>query len=132
MACRHDLEAIDWSFTQSMSWIRSIHHIGDMTEEAFKEMGLGGFEVATADGGRAELPTPGGASRKVTLENRLEFADMAEAFKMREFWEPVRQHTIEVDGYRVHSAVNASTPAGRNVGAQCRACVRACEFQRLR
>lgn len=53
-------------------------------------MGLGGFEVATADGGRAELPTPGGASREITLENRLEFADMAEAFKMREFWAPVR------------------------------------------
>lgn len=81
-----------------MSWIRSIHHVGDMTDETFKEMGLGGFEVTTADGGRAELPTPGGASRKVTLENRLEFADMAESFKMREFWEPVRRHTIEMMG----------------------------------
>lgn len=53
-------------------------------------MGLGGFEVGTADGGKAALPTPGGASRTVTLENRLEFVAMAEAFKMREFWVPVR------------------------------------------
>lgn len=53
-------------------------------------MGLGGFEVATADGGRAELPTPGGAGRDVTQENVLEFADMVEAFKMREYRQPVR------------------------------------------
>lgn len=53
-------------------------------------MGLGGFEVGTADEGKAALPTPGGASRTITLENRLEFVAMAEAFKMREFWVPVR------------------------------------------
>lgn len=58
-------------------------------------MGLGGFEIATANGGKAELPTPGGggggASREVTLDNRLEFVDLAEAFKMREYRVPVRR-----------------------------------------
>ncbi|CAM9179434.1 unnamed protein product, partial [Hapterophycus canaliculatus] len=32
---------------------------------------------------------PGGADREVTQENVLEFADMVEVFKMREYWEPV-------------------------------------------
>lgn len=54
-------------------------------------MGLGGFEIATANGGKAELPTPGGASREVTLDNRLEFVELAEAFKMREYRVPVRR-----------------------------------------
>ena len=102
-----------------------MHLIGDITEEDFKEMGLGGFEVSTADGGMADLPTPGGASRKVTLENRLEFADMAEAFKMREFWEPVRQRTVETIG-TTYNALGAIYLAGtgylhvlKPIGSDC-------------
>ncbi|CAM9151525.1 unnamed protein product [Scytosiphon promiscuus] len=86
---RHDLEAIDFALTQSLSAIRDLHLSGVMTEDSLRDMGLGGFEVATADGGRAELPTPGGATREVTRQNVLEFADMVEAFKMREYREPV-------------------------------------------
>lgn len=63
---------------------------GVTTEEAFRDLGLGGFEVATANGGKAELPISGGASREITLGNRLVFVDMVEAYKIREFWAPVR------------------------------------------
>lgn len=87
---RDDVEAIDCSLAQSLSSLRNIHLKGVTTEEGFRDMGLGGFEVGTADEGKAALPTPGGASRTITLENRLEFVAMAEAFKMREFWVPVR------------------------------------------
>lgn len=90
--CRHDLEAIDFALVQSLSSIRDIHIRGVLTEEAFRDMSLGGFEVATADGRRVDLPTPGGASREVTQENRREFADMVEAFKMREYRVPVRRN----------------------------------------
>lgn len=87
--CRHDLEAIDCALVQSLTSIRDLHIGGLVTEEAFRDMGLGGFEVVTADGRRVDLPTPGGASREVTQGNRLEFADMVEAFKMREYRAPV-------------------------------------------
>lgn len=108
--CRHDLEAIDFALVQSLTSIRDIHIGGLETEEAFRDIGLGGFEVVTADGRRVDLPTPGGASREVTRENRLEFADMVEAFKKREYRVPVsktgdflvavQQHTglyLEID-----------------------------------
>lgn len=88
---RHDLQAIDFALTQSLSSIRDIHLRGVISDEDFRGLGLGGFEVATANGGKAELPTPGGASREVTLDNRLEFVDLAEAFKMREYRVPVRR-----------------------------------------
>lgn len=87
---RDDLEAVDFALTQSLKAVRNIHLRGVATDEAFRDLGLGGFEVATADGGRAGLPTPGGSAREVTLDNRLEFADMAEEFKMREYRVPVR------------------------------------------
>ncbi|CAN0358496.1 unnamed protein product, partial [Ectocarpus sp. 12 AP-2014] len=86
---RDDLEAVDFALTQSLKAVRNIHLRGVATDEAFRDLGLGGFEVATADGGTAELPTPGGAAREVTLDNRLEFAHMAEEFKMREYRVPV-------------------------------------------
>lgn len=80
---------MDSSFIRSLKAIRNIHLGGISTEEEFRELGLGGFEVTTADGGRSELPTPGGASREITLHNRWEFVDMAEDFKKQEFWVPV-------------------------------------------
>lgn len=96
---RHDLEAIDLALIQSLISIRDIHNGGLLTEETFRDMGLGGFEVVTADGRRVDLPTPGGASREVTQDNRLEFADMVEAFKMREYRVPVRTPIIFCLGY---------------------------------
>ncbi|CAN0480443.1 unnamed protein product, partial [Hapterophycus canaliculatus] len=64
-----DLEAIDFALTQSLSAIRDLRFRGVLTEESFRDIGLGGFEVATADGGTMDLPTPGGADREVTQEN---------------------------------------------------------------
>lgn len=88
---RQDLEAIDSLLTQSLSSIRTIHLKGVTTEEAFKDLGLGGFDVATTDGRRVVIETRNGKTRELTLENRIEFADKAEKFKMREFWEPVSE-----------------------------------------
>lgn len=110
---RRDLEAIDCSLTQSLSSIRTIHQRGVTTKGAFTELGLGGFEVATADGGRVPLPTHGGASRKITLENRLEFADMAEAFKLREFWVPVKTFLVEKHWPENHELVEKATAVER-------------------
>lgn len=94
LGCRHDLEAIDFTLVKSLKSIRDIHVGGLLTEEAFRDMGLGGFEVVTANGLRVDLPTPGGASREVTRDNRLEFADLVEAYKMREYRVPVRIPSI--------------------------------------
>ena len=88
---RQDLQAIDLALTQSLSSIRDIHLRGVVSDDDFRGMGLGGFEITTANGGKVELPTPGGASREVTLDNRMEFVDLAEAFKMREYRAPVRR-----------------------------------------
>lgn len=98
---RNDLEVIDCFLTQSLSSIRSIHLRGFATEDTFRDLGLGGFEVSTANGGMSELSAAGGASRKITLENRLEFADTAEAFKKQEFWAPVGLHLVFVLSYRI-------------------------------
>lgn len=88
---REDMEAIDCSLTQSLMSIKNIHLRGITTEEEFKELRLGGFEIVTAAGGRAELPTHGGASKEITLHNRWSFVNMAENYKKQEFWVPVRR-----------------------------------------
>lgn len=87
---RDDLEAIDSSFVQTLAFMKDIHLRSIKTAEDFRSLGLGGFDVATVDGGRAELPDSGGSVREITLENRQEFVDRAEAFKKQEFTIPVR------------------------------------------
>lgn len=37
-----------------------------------------------------ELSSSGGALKEITLQNRLEFVEKAEAFKKQEFYLPVR------------------------------------------
>jgi len=80
---REDFEAIDMMLVQSMDSVRTIERQG-VTEEGFQDVIMERSTILTTDDRVVEL-LPGGAQRSVTFQDRGEFADLVEEYRLREF-----------------------------------------------
>jgi hypothetical protein len=80
---REDLEAIDIMLIQSMDSVRNIDKQG-ITEQMFQDVIMETFTTISTDDRAVELKA-GGVNIPVTFQNREEYADLVEQYRMREF-----------------------------------------------
>lgn len=80
---RSDLEAIDKRCSQFLESIRNIAKEG-VREETFSDYIFETFSFQSADGRNVELK-PGGKNIPVTWQNRYEFTNLAEQYRLNEF-----------------------------------------------
>jgi hypothetical protein len=80
---REDLEAIDMFEVKSLSSLRDVESEG-VTAETFSMVFFLTFTCMTADDRTIELE-PDGSKREVTFENRMEYCDLVERYRLHEF-----------------------------------------------
>ncbi|KNC55091.1 HECT domain containing 3 [Thecamonas trahens ATCC 50062] len=78
-----DLRAVDEAVVNSLTAIRDFTEVWGIEPEAFEEYVMDDFTTLLSDGSRVEL-CPGGAEKRVTYENRLEFVDLVLEARLHE------------------------------------------------
>ncbi len=79
-----DLEAVDVSLVRSLQTLRRIDQQGITDSAGFSAAFFETFTLTTTDDRLMEL-VPGGASRDLTFDNRLEYCDLVTQYRLHEF-----------------------------------------------
>lgn len=81
---REDLEAIDMFEIKSLTSMRNVDSQGGITADTFSALFFEKFTCVTTDDRTVEL-LPDGEQKDVTFENRLEYCDLVERYRLHEF-----------------------------------------------